>query len=328
MVGSNGAESPLDRVAVTVGEPTIEGLGILGDQTRLAILLALWEAYEPFAEDNAVSFSNLRERVGVRDSGQFNYHLDELVGPFVEQAEDGYTLTTQGQMILRTILAGTLAEYDAYEGEAIDASCDRCGEPMVIDYQDRFLVERCTNCEGRWDHPDYPVGTRRALYRPPVGLKNRSPQEFHRHGVAWNRLRSNMELEGICPDCSGSISSSFYVCDDHDVQEGSVCDECDSFWEIRLRWVCDICKSTNQGAPFQHIFTVPKVRAFYHDHGMNPNDLFVTSAISKIHETIAEISIVSEDPLEVLIAVAIDGDRLEMRLDNEANVVDITQPTD
>ncbi|MFT4933083.1 MAG: DNA-binding transcriptional ArsR family regulator, partial [Natronomonas sp.] len=62
-----------------------EVFAVLADDTRVAILQALWET-----EDYEASFSELRDAVGMRDSGQFNYHLDKLVGPFVAKAEDGY----------------------------------------------------------------------------------------------------------------------------------------------------------------------------------------------------------------------------------------------
>jgi hypothetical protein len=58
----------------------------------LSILLGLWEAFEPFTEENAVSFSELRDRVGTRDSGQFNYHLDQLTGHFIRATDSGYEL--------------------------------------------------------------------------------------------------------------------------------------------------------------------------------------------------------------------------------------------
>ncbi len=98
-------ETPLNTVAERVGEQTADAFEILGNETRLAILFALWEAMDPGSplsepSDPAVSFSDLKERVGIRDSGQFNYHLDKLVGPFVDQSEEGYTLTNSAEQIL------------------------------------------------------------------------------------------------------------------------------------------------------------------------------------------------------------------------------------
>lgn len=60
-----------------------DAFGLLGNETRLAILQALGDAADP------LSFSELRDRVWVSDSGQFNYHLDQLTGPFVGQTDEG-----------------------------------------------------------------------------------------------------------------------------------------------------------------------------------------------------------------------------------------------
>lgn len=95
MADTPSTKAPLEAVADTVGERTTEGFEMLGSNTRLAILLALWQAQDPSPppseqSDPDVSFSALRERVGIRDSGQFNYHLDKLVGTFVEQTDAGY----------------------------------------------------------------------------------------------------------------------------------------------------------------------------------------------------------------------------------------------
>jgi DNA-binding transcriptional ArsR family regulator len=47
-----------------------EAFAVVGNETRLAILEALWRSPE-----RPVTFSDLRRRVGMRDSAQFNYHL-------------------------------------------------------------------------------------------------------------------------------------------------------------------------------------------------------------------------------------------------------------
>ena len=64
MVSSDASESPLTTAAGAVGPETTEAFGLLANETRLAIMLALWEAYDPHAEDNAVGFTELRGRVG------------------------------------------------------------------------------------------------------------------------------------------------------------------------------------------------------------------------------------------------------------------------
>lgn len=315
------SNSALDAVAETVGEGATEAFEILGSEKRLAILLTLWEAYEPFSGDNAITFSELYDRVGLHDSGQFTYHLDKLVGPFVEKTEEGYSLTTRAEQVLHAVLAGTLSEHASFEAEPIDVECDRCGEPVVIDYRDNKLVERCTNCRGRWWNPDFPSGLLKSLYRPPVGLRDRTPQEFHRHGNTWDRYQFMSMIEGVCPDCSGTVEKTIDVCDDHVLRDGSVCEHCLSFWEMQLRFVCNTCKKNMKTAPFAPIHTNLRAKAFYHAHGMDPDDLYDRSAFLKIHETIAEMAIVAEDPLEISITIGIDGDRLEMILDDGGEIV-------
>lgn len=86
-----------------IGDTTLtpdDAFAVLGNETRLEILRSLSDA------DGPVSFSDLREHVGMRDSGQFNYHLDKLVGHFVTQADDGYALRQAGDRVIEAILSG------------------------------------------------------------------------------------------------------------------------------------------------------------------------------------------------------------------------------
>ena len=68
---------------------------LLGNDIRLRIVRELSVA----GSDAPLSFSGLRERVGVEDSGRFNYHLDRLTGPLVCKRPDGYTLTPAGESL-------------------------------------------------------------------------------------------------------------------------------------------------------------------------------------------------------------------------------------
>ena len=93
------------------GEHISEVFGLLGNETRLNILLAIWEKQVPLAEDNTVPFSRLFERVDCDDRGTFSYHLEQLEGQFVTQHTErgGYELSIPGLKLVRTIIAGTSA---------------------------------------------------------------------------------------------------------------------------------------------------------------------------------------------------------------------------
>jgi DNA-binding transcriptional ArsR family regulator len=176
MNNSNTTESPLDAVAVTAAPQAADAFKLLSNETRLAILLALWEAEDPrppFSEesDEALSFSELHDRVDMRDSGNFNYHLDELVGTLVRETDEGYKLTTPAERVLSAVFSGTLTDPPSFEGEPIDAECYRCGSQVVVDYTDTRFVRRCTSCEGIWQNPGHPSGTLVGGYRPPLPSK-------------------------------------------------------------------------------------------------------------------------------------------------------------
>jgi len=79
-----------------------DALELLSDETRLAIVLEL-AAEGAVPDDDPMSFSTLRRRVGVRDSGRFNYHLDRLRDRYVEHGPDGYRLTSQGVAVAATV---------------------------------------------------------------------------------------------------------------------------------------------------------------------------------------------------------------------------------
>ncbi|MEF8884798.1 MAG: helix-turn-helix domain-containing protein, partial [Haloarculaceae archaeon] len=91
-----------------------EAFAALADDTRVDILRALWSD-----EDQRATFSELREAVGMRDSGQFNYHLDKLVGRFVRKTDDGYELTLAGLYVNGAIEAGAISYGPLYPFSAM-----------------------------------------------------------------------------------------------------------------------------------------------------------------------------------------------------------------
>ncbi|WP_160135527.1 DUF7347 domain-containing protein [Halococcus salsus] len=87
---------------------TEEGLAELGNEVRLRVLIALSDALRD--DGGPVSFSELRDRVGYEDDGNFGYHLKRLRGSFIRKTDQGYVLQERGLAIVGTIFAGTLTE--------------------------------------------------------------------------------------------------------------------------------------------------------------------------------------------------------------------------
>jgi hypothetical protein len=71
---------------------------LLADETRLGLVREL------AAADGPVGFADLYSRVGLSDTGRFNYHLGKLRGTMVEKtAGSGYVLTDAGEHVLDVV---------------------------------------------------------------------------------------------------------------------------------------------------------------------------------------------------------------------------------
>ncbi|WP_227376931.1 winged helix-turn-helix domain-containing protein [Haladaptatus halobius] len=78
-------------------EDATDALEALGNEIRMSILRELADA------DGSLSFTELRKRVGLRDTGKFNYHLTKLCEYFVRQTETGYELGHAGTRVITAV---------------------------------------------------------------------------------------------------------------------------------------------------------------------------------------------------------------------------------
>lgn len=107
-------------------EDVTDALDVLCNEIRMSILRELAEA------EGALAFSELRERVGIRDSGKFNYHLTKLCSYFVRETQGGYELGHAGTRVIAAAdprggdLPTSQTETDGGEPEADE--CRVCGE--------------------------------------------------------------------------------------------------------------------------------------------------------------------------------------------------------
>ncbi|MEF8801746.1 MAG: helix-turn-helix domain-containing protein, partial [Halolamina sp.] len=98
-----------------------DAFAVLGNETRMEILQTLGEADEP------LPFSELRGRVGMRDSGQFNYHLGKLDGHFIKDTDGGYALGQKGSRVIEAVLSGAVTDTPVLDRTPVDMSCYCCG---------------------------------------------------------------------------------------------------------------------------------------------------------------------------------------------------------
>lgn len=236
----------------TPGEdgPTLSpdtAFAVLGNETRMRILRALGDA------DGACSFSDLRDRVGIRDSGQFNYHLDKLTGHFVQRTDDGYALRQAGERVIETVLSGAVTADPVVAPSRIDEPCPICGAATMVAFARERLEHYCTECAGYYgvttaineelsdeSAAGAEYGYLGSVQFPPAGLQGRTPDELFRAASAWFMVEILAAANRVCPRCSAPLSDTLTVCENHDPSAGT-CPECSHRHAVLVNFRCTNC---------------------------------------------------------------------------------------
>ncbi|MGM0605225.1 MAG: DUF7351 domain-containing protein [Halobacteriota archaeon] len=297
-----------------------DAFAVLGNETRIAIIQAMWEAYDLEASDNTVLFSELYDRVDHDDTGNFNYHLGKLTGHFVRQTETGYELSSVGLRIAQSVIAGTIGEGPRIGPTEIDADCPLCGASVEITYERQYLHARCTRCTGLWPGNE---GTKGKLFRfslPPVGVADRTPEEAFHAAVTHflNGVRSYRN--GVCSSCSGVVDERVDVCESHAPGEDGTCPNCNRHHMIEVTALCGQCKRGVTGPLTIAVLLEPSVTEFYREHGVDHR--FESWETFKRSMAIDEV-LVATDPVRMRLTVPCEDDRLQLTLDETATVLDV-----
>ncbi|MEY7848729.1 winged helix-turn-helix domain-containing protein [Natrarchaeobius sp. A-rgal3] len=303
-----------------------DAFAILADETRFEIVRALWELYEPEDPSNVVKFSNLYdvdtgitfselyERVGYEDTGNFNYHLEQLTDHFVRRTESGYELTEAGFEIARSVVAGTVRKRPHFDSVEIDERCPRCEASVVLDYEDHHVTASCRRCTGIWQDADGADGVLFTFPFPPTGLSDRTHTEAFHAALGYNLQRVRSFIDGVCPDCSGKVEESFDVCALHEPDDGGGCPHCHRQHRTEVAEHCQRCKSVARGPLTIAILTRPAVTAFYSDHVIDHR--FASWETFRLAQSIEE-EILEIDPVRIRLTVPCDGESLGLTVDEE-----------
>lgn len=259
---SNGGPAPLSPD---------DAFAVLGNETRMNVLQALGSA------DGPLSFSELRDRVGMADSGQFNYHLEKLAGHFIQRAEEGYSLRQAGRAVIEAVLSGAITEDPVMEPTVIDFDCRLCGAEMEVSYDQERLRFYCTNCPGLYatsprsdnqaDREGY--GYTGSVPLPPAGLKGRSAFEVMKAAITRGHLEFVSAANDICPKCSAVVEHSVEVCEDHHIEEG-VCPDCGNRHAVHVLSRCTNCIYGMGGILLNHLIGNLELRQFVAEQGLDP----------------------------------------------------------
>lgn len=269
-----------------------EAFALLGHDTRISIVQALWQF-----DNEPASFSELREAVAIADSGQFNYHLGELVGAFVRETDAGYQLNYAGRRIVGAILDGTYTKRASVESFDAGVDCAMCGTQLQAMYSESAFRVECPECEQLISRFDLPPGA----------VEGRSQTGLVDIASCWVRAKFFLIMNGICPNCAGTMDHSWNMdieYQNHDFVLESECSKC-----------MNSATSTGVWAFANH----PAVVSFFYDHGVNVLDewwhvqLFAGEGGTRVR---------SEEPWEGVVVFSIEGETLKLVVDDALRVIE------
>lgn len=304
-----------------LGGPATEAFSVLSNETRLRTVLALWEAYEPFAEDNAMPFSELYDSVAVDDTGNFNYHLNKLSGDFITQTDDGYELSSAGLSLVQAVVAGSSIRSPEYEPTRIDESCPHCGAPVEISYPGQMVRVACTACDGWFGQTGHRDGELMGFEFPPAGLDGRTLGDVLHAMVVSQLNKVESMLDGVCTTCGGRIEMRLDVCEDHDAED-SICEVCGVRFRALAKLACTTCKTAVRAPSWAPVLDHPAVVAFFYDHGI---EHVHASWEGLARADNCQEELISRDPLRMAFTFAPGEDELTLTVDEALTVVDVAE---
>ena len=267
--------------------------------TRVDVLHELASAHADDPTDPWLQYSELRDAVGVRDTGNFNYHLDEL-DDFVVKTDAGYRLSRTGMELVATIAAGVLDTDWTWGPVDAPGTCPFCDDDVVLHYTDGGLRLTC----GTDDHA-------MALSAPPSLLETHPESEVVDKIAFLTHQWSETTRQGICADCHGRLTG-------HLEHGGSQPDH------YHYLAHCHRC-GYQHGVPLGlHCLTHPTVTHFYHDHGIDARTTpwwtldWTTPGTETTHQT---------DPLELQVDVHCDNETLTLTIDDHGTTTNTTRTT-
>ncbi|WP_435358525.1 winged helix-turn-helix domain-containing protein [Haloarchaeobius sp. DFWS5] len=293
--------------------PPDEAFELLAHETRFRILEVLLEA------DGRLPFSELRERTGVRDPGQFNYHLGKLTGRFVvkggkdgddedgDEENEGYRLSGAGMQIVGGVLSGGYTkEMDA---EPVDTGepCIGCGESMELQFRPGAVRLTCPACDVDFTDMDVPPGI----------LEGVDPADAPAVLDRWLKRLMAVTDHGFCFSCDGQVDKYVFTVDGDDAPSWVDPDEDEG--EAGVRYDCQRCERNWHSDAGIAVLSHPAVVSFLYEHGVDVREtpLWAHSWLS-IHNA----SVVQREPLRVDVTIELEEERLVLTLDRSVDLVE------
>jgi hypothetical protein len=267
---------------------------LLNNEIRLGTLFALTEHQQRSPASPGLSFTELRDRVEERPSGNFNYHLDRLTGILVKREGDQYQLTYRGKYLAGILTAGVYTDTEQRR-VPVDGSCPDCGGELTLIHADGLLEVRCP--EGHC----YP-----RMYLPQSQIEHTAERDLPAVVAVLTQQAGEQIRAGICPVCKGP-------------SEKELTPESDDGRTLVLRGTCRTCGIKAQVGLGPTFVRHPAVNRFLTERGVTPRDCPPWS--EQFHEGKGlTVRVPADSPLRSRLGFRADGDCLWLSLTGDATV--------
>ena len=290
----------------STGEQLSDVFGLVANETRFEILRALWNARTESPEDvsgteqDPVPFARLRERVGVRDSGRFNYHLDQLVPEFVDHRDEGYVLTYAGAQAIGAAVSGVYTERDAELGTSTLGDCNEpgCSGVLETEYDGGHVLVECDTC-------DLHV----AMSIPPIVVETQDVETDPDVIQQFTVTEIQRVVRGFCGLCDGPLEAEV---------TGSP-SASDTAGRIGITHVCQECGNISHTTAITLVTGHPAAVSFLYDAGIDYRNIALWKRPPGVE---FEETVRSEDPLRIAVTITAGDETLTLVLGEHLDVVD------
>ncbi|OYR40797.1 hypothetical protein DJ82_06810 [Halorubrum sp. Ib24] len=280
-----------------------KAFAILGNEYRAEIIRTLGDEQGTEGPRPVLSFSELYSKSGVDiGTSQFNYHLQKLVGPFIDKTEDGYRLRYRAVTLYRTILAGTYTREAYIEDFKVGVDCYYCDAPIEARYADRRFTILCSECGQEYSDTTAPPSIDEGDHD---ALLNRMDQYIRHRILAFSK--------GVCSICANELRTQFLIGDDLAVPGSEQLD-------VFVHRSCDHCGAQQYMSVGLSLLYNSSLIAFFQER-----DLDVTTTPTwelEFAMTDRFVDIRSSDPWKIALCVEQGGDELELVVDGDLTVLD------
>ena len=274
-----------------------EAFSLVASEMRFGVLQALWDLSTGDGGSSA-SFAALHDASGIRDSGQFNYHLDQLTPQFIRKVDGEYQLTAAGRRVVGAAFSGSLTDLETTVDPRPIRDCPECGGTITLQYGHGQMYVKCRDCESH----------EADMHAPPVLVATADTDEIE--ALLGKHLLTEIQrlTRGFCLYCGGPLDAEFQRDDEGRLHED---------WSVSFS--CEVCGHVSYSLVTGVVLDHPAVVSLLHEAGIDIRETPLWELDSLLN---AAERVVSRDPLRVETTIEIDDAALTLQLDESLSVVE------